>query len=66
MVKPGKPSLKRPRNVDKGGIEAGSSQPLRRAPLRESYGARSGDAPEKSGTPQTVAAGKGKTGKREA
>lgn len=63
MATPRKPSLKHPRNVDKGGIETGPSQPLRRAPLRESYGPRSGDAPEKAGTPQTIAAGKGKISK---
>lgn len=69
MTTPRKPSLKQPRNVDKGGIETRSSQPLGRAPLREAYGARSGDAPERSGTPKTLApvkpaAGKAQTGTR--
>jgi hypothetical protein len=63
MARPRKSSLKQPRNVDKGGIEADPAQALRRAPLRESYGARSGDSPEQAGTPQTIAAGKGKRGK---
>ncbi len=63
MATPRKPSLKHPRNVDKGGIETDPSQPMGRAPLRESYGARGGDAPEQSGTPQTIAADKGKSAK---
>lgn len=54
MPTPPKPPLKRPVNVDKGGIASRKSQPLGRAPLREAYGARSGDSPEKSGTPQTI------------
>jgi hypothetical protein len=51
---PRKSSLNRPINIDKGGIASRKSQPLGRAPLREPYGARSGETPEKSGTPQTI------------
>lgn len=60
MTTPRKSSLQQPRNVEKGGIETRPSQPLGRAPLREAYGARSGEAPEASGTPETIAAGKSK------
>lgn len=64
MTPPPKPPLKRPRNVAEGGIEARPGQPMARAPLRESYGARSGDAPEKAGTPRTVSSKKRPSGKK--
>ncbi|HEY4133887.1 MAG TPA: hypothetical protein VGO34_01615 [Alphaproteobacteria bacterium] len=58
-----KASLKRPANVKpdnvaKGGIDARSSQPLRKAPLRETYGAKSGEASRNEGTPETIKGGK--------
>lgn len=40
--------------VRKGGIVAGKRDPLRRAPLREPYAARSGASPEEQGTPESV------------
>jgi len=66
MTPPRKPSLKRPRNVAQGGIEARPEQPMGRAPLREPYGARSGDAPEKAGTPRTISSKKRRSGKGKA
>lgn len=55
---PGKSELTHPRNVDKGGSEARPSQPMRKASLREPYGARSGDSPEKRGTPEAISSAK--------
>ncbi len=57
-MKPPKPSLKRPRNVAQGGIESRPEQPMGSAPLREAYGARSGDAREEAGTPETISSKK--------
>jgi hypothetical protein len=41
-------------SVRAGGVASGKRDSLRRAPLRESYGALSGTAPEHAGTPETV------------
>jgi hypothetical protein len=51
---PAKSELTHPRNVDKGGVEARPSQPMRKASLREPYGARSGEAPQTTGTPDAI------------
>ncbi len=45
-------------SVRAGGVASGTRDPLRRAPLRESYGALSGAAPEHAGTPETITGGK--------
>lgn len=54
-----KNSLKRPRNAEKGGLETRPGQPLEDAPLREPYGARSGET-----TPGGLASGRSAAGKK--
>jgi len=41
-------------HIRSGGIAHRRRDPLRRAPLREPYGARSGAPPEEQGTPESV------------
>ncbi|MFN4282512.1 MAG: hypothetical protein ACK4NA_07725 [Alphaproteobacteria bacterium] len=55
-----KNSLKRPRNAEKGGLETRPSQPLGDAPLRESYGASSGETAPRAATPRRLASPAGK------
>ena len=53
-----RPKAKRPPRFDgklrRGGIEPEPLDPLRHAPLRETYGANSGAPQEQMGTPATV------------
>jgi len=55
-VMPKKPAA--PGHIRAGGIAHGKRDPLRHAPLREPYAARSGATPEEQGTPDTVAKNK--------
>ena len=51
-------------HIRSGGIEHRKRDPLRHAPLREPYAARSGAPPEEQGTPESVTRAKPGSGRR--